>query len=78
MNATPWQLMNPECSGSGPCILGGEVRVLPTGGDSNAILCRLCFNREIAWRKERNRELAKDCAFKLPTWDSLKVYGDAS
>lgn len=71
-------MQNPNCDGSGPCILNGEVRVLPTGGTdgygSNAILCRLCFNREITFRKERNRELSPDCAFKLPTWDSLKVY----
>jgi len=74
MNPPHWSEMNPECGGSGPCIVKGEVRVLPTGGDSNAILCLRCFTKEIAWRKERNRELSKDCAFALPTWDSLKVY----
>jgi len=67
--------VNWNCDGSGPHT-AGEVRVLPTGGDSNAILCRSCFDREIAYRRERNRELSKDCAFKLPTWDSLKVYGE--
>lgn len=61
---------NPNCDGSGPCLLNAQVRVLPTGGDSNAILCYLCYVREIAFRKERNRKLSK-----LPTWDSLKVYG---
>lgn len=66
---------NPNCDGSGPCH-SGQVRVLPTGGDSNAILCRYCFNREIAFRVDRNRELSKDCQFKLPTWDSLKIYGE--
>ena len=65
---------NPNCDGSGPCDMG-EVRVLPTGGDSNAILCRFCFEREIAFRGFRNRDLSKDCAFKLPTWETLKVYG---
>lgn len=67
--------MNPNCDGSGPHILNGEVRVLPTGGDSNAILCKLCFKREIAFRKERNRDLGKDFQFQLPDWESLKVYG---
>lgn len=66
--------MNPNCDGSGPHILNGEVRVLPTGGDGNAILCKLCYKREIAFRKERNRELSEDCKFKLPAWESLKVY----
>jgi len=64
---------NNNCDGSGPCGMG-EVRVLPTGGDSNAILCRRCFNREIAFRQDRNRDLAKDCQFDLPSWESLKVY----
>lgn len=64
---------NPMCGGSGPC-LEGEVRVLPTGGEGNAILCPACFRREIRWREERNRELSKDCQFKLPMWPQLKVY----
>ncbi len=73
--------MNCNCDGSGPCILNGEVRVLPLSEErndstSNAILCRLCFNREIAFRKDRNKELSEDCQFKLPTWDSLKIYGE--
>jgi hypothetical protein len=70
-------MQNPNCDGSGPCILNGEVRVLPTGSQAhhgNAILCRLCFNREIQFRKERNRDLGKDCQFQLPRWETLKVY----
>lgn len=67
---------NWNCDGSGPHSTGkfGEVRVLPTGGDSNAILCRACFCREMDYRRERNQELAPDCQFKLPRWDDLKVY----
>ena len=65
---------NANCDGSGPCIIGGEVRVLPTGGGGNAILCRLCYQREMAFRRERNQELGKDFQFKLPTWESLSVY----
>jgi hypothetical protein len=56
-------------------MLNGEVRVLPTGGESNAILCQRCYHREIAFRKERNRELGSAFQFKLPAWDTLKVYG---
>lgn len=69
--------MNPNCDGSGPHILNGQVRVLPTGGGGNAILCKLCYKRELAYRKERNRELLKQktgTAFDLPAWESLKVY----
>jgi hypothetical protein len=70
---------NANCDGSGPCILNGEVRVLPTGGTdgygSNGILCLLCYRREIDFRKSRNKELSKDCQFQLPKWQSLKIYG---
>lgn len=65
---------NPNCDG-GHCLRAtGEVRVLPVGGEGNAILCRTCFYREIAFRKERNLELSPDCRFDLPAWDTLKVY----
>lgn len=68
-------MMNPNCDGSGPCD-PGRVRVLPAGGDANMILCRCCFERELEFRRERNKELAGDCAFQLPAWTSLKVYGE--
>lgn len=69
---------NYNCDGSGPHVTK-EVRVLPTGSQphhGNMILCLGCFYAEMQFRKERNRELSKDCQFKLPTWDSLKVYGE--
>lgn len=67
---------NPMCDGSGPCD-PGEVRLLPVDSipdHGNMILCRSCLEREITWRRLRNRELSKGCQFKLPTWDSLEVY----
>lgn len=65
---------NPNCDGSGPCSSNPEVRVLPTGGDSNAILCWRCYGHEIDFRRQRNKELSKDSQFALPKWESLKVY----
>lgn len=74
---------NCNCNGSGPHS-GEEVRVLPTGGDSNAILCFSCYRREMNFRQERNSEqagrfgwpvLSESAKFKLPAWESLKVYG---
>ncbi len=70
-------MTNPLCDGSGPCH-PGEVRVLPLGSSphhGNMILCWLCFVREKQWRKERNEDLSLDCAFDLPAWESLTVYG---
>lgn len=69
-------MKNPNCDNDKCTSETGEVRVLPTGGDSNAILCHACFNHEISFRKERNRDLSQDCRFRLPSWDSLKVYGE--
>lgn len=68
--------VNPMCDGSGPCC-AGEVRVLPLGKNphhGNLILCRNCHWREIEFRKDRNTELAPDCRFDLPTWETLNVY----
>lgn len=71
-------MTNPNCDGGYCTRETGEVRVLPTGGDSNAILCRACLEHELRYRRERNRELAESCKFKLPAWDSLKVYATAN
>ncbi len=73
-------MQNPMCDGSGPCD-PGEVRVLPLGTSphhGNLILCRNCYHHEIQYRQDRNRELAKDCAYDLPSWDSLKIYPEAA
>jgi len=48
--------------------------VLPTGGDSNAILCRSCYQHELQWRRERNRDLADSAKFDLLGWETLEVY----
>lgn len=68
---------NSNCDGDKCRFAVGEVRVLPTGPDSNAILCFDCFIWELKWRRERNKELAKANQFKRPKWTSLKVYGGA-
>ncbi len=55
----------------------GEVRVLPTGGGGNLIVCRACFDHEIDFRRTRNKELGRE-AFEIPRWHDLQVYGGAS
>jgi hypothetical protein len=71
-------MRNYNCEGhpENRCLPLGEVRVLPAGGDSNMILCFNCFRHEMAFRKEQNQELTKDSQFEIPSWDSLKVYGE--
>lgn len=57
---------NPDCDGFGPCSeIYREVKVLPTG-ETNVILCKRCFDREIKFRIERNKDLSRNCQFKLP------------
>lgn len=68
-------MTNPNWDGSGPCH-SGQVRVFPAGGGSNFILCRHCFGRELAFRRDRNKELSVDCWFAMPSWESLLVYGE--
>jgi hypothetical protein len=64
---------NNDCCGNGPHT-PGTVRVMPAGGDSNLILCRACWQRELTYRRERNRELGDDFRFSLPAWETAKVY----
>lgn len=71
-------MQNPNCDGGteGACSSNPQVRVLPSGGDSNLIVCWRCYGKEIKFRKERNEELSKDCQFDLPKWEDLKVYSN--
>lgn len=68
-------MKNPNCDNDKCRDANGEVRVLPLGGGANLILCRACFEHELRFRRERNRELSPDCQFKLPDWEVLAVYG---
>lgn len=72
---------NSNCDGGHCSSEAGEVRVLPLGTNpdhGNLILCRSCFEHELRYRRERNLELASDCQYRLPTWESLTVYGEPS
>lgn len=51
-----------------------ETRVLPTGGEGNIVCSKQGYLKEIAFRRERNKELSKDCQFKIPKWEDLRVY----
>lgn len=53
-----------------------EIRVLPTGGSSNALVGYRGYLREITYRKERNRSILHPVCkpFDLPEWEDLKVY----
>jgi hypothetical protein len=63
---------NPNCDGAHCRKESGEVRVLPIGSGGNLILCCACHAYEIAYRRERNAEVA--APYDCPAWDSLAVY----
>lgn len=60
-----------DCNGTGPHT-PGEVRAMPCGGGANAILCRRCWENELAFREERNKNVF--CKFDLPKWEKGEVY----
>lgn len=62
---------NPNCDNNKCKRADGEVRLLPTGGDGNMILCRDCYEHEMRYRRER---VAAGEPFDLPAWNELKVY----
>ena len=62
-----------NCDGSGPHAVG-DVRVMPTGGDGNLILCLCCWLKENTYRIERNRELGKFAQFDIIEWQNAKRY----
>ena len=47
------------------CSKETKVVRLSTGGSSGANLCRSCWAKEMAWRKERNKKLATSAKFSI-------------
>ena len=72
--APPAYANNPNCDGDKCTEARGEVRRLPLCGGGNLILCKTCYRNEMAFRRDRNRELGKADRFDLPAWKTLKVY----
>jgi len=69
---------NPNCDGSHCRSNSGEVRVLPLGGGANNIVCQACFEHEMRYRRQRNRDLGGAMKFDIPGWMDLTVYGGAA
>lgn len=51
-----------------------ELRILPSGGDSNILCGKQGYEREMRYRQERNKELGDAFKFKLPKWEDLRIY----
>lgn len=67
-------MKNPNCDNDKCLTEHGQVRKVPSTGGSNLILCNHCFKCEMAWRKERNKELERDNRFPMLRWNDLEVY----
>lgn len=54
-----------------------ESRRLPLGEDSAVIVCRKHYAKELAFRREINRESGTEVwgPESFPTWESLEIYG---
>jgi hypothetical protein len=64
---------NYNCDGNFCTSPTGEVRRLPYSPDGALILCRACFDRELAFRHERNAEAGRKL-FDTPTWEETPLY----
>ncbi len=47
------------------CSRETRVKRLNTGGGSGVFLCRPCWAKEMAWRKQRNKTLARGLRFSI-------------
>ena len=61
-----------DCDGAGPHARG-LIRKLPLGGGANLLVCAFCFEKEIAYRKDRNMHLAVENRFELPDFAELEA-----
>ena len=64
---------NNNCDGSNCKFQTGTVKYIPLG-DGGLILCMSCYQHEMAWRRERNKELSKENRFDIPGWKQLETY----
>jgi len=55
---------NPQCDGARPHV-PGQTAYLPLPGGAGVYLCARCWAAEMAWRVERNRELAPDARYDI-------------
>ena len=63
------------CDGAGPCS-GYQVRRVPTceSGETAVILCESCFDKEMAWRRERNEDLERQNRLPIPRFSECELY----
>lgn len=63
-------MSNLNCDGTNCTAATGEVRLLPYGGDGNMILCRSCFDHEMAYRRGEEKQWNNLDV----RWENLKIY----
>lgn len=57
------------CDSCGRKFVGsGKVRKLPLSGGGGVYLCKRCWEKEMEWRKERNKELSPGNRFPIRKW----------
>lgn len=67
---------NPNCDGAHCKSMSGPVRILLIAGSgansSNAILCKECYNYEMNYRRNANRDYPGK--FDIPRWEDCELY----
>lgn len=62
-----------KCEGVSP-HMRGALKLYPTGGGGNLILCGACWKRENHYRKERGAESGCPENWPTPSWDDAEIY----
>ena len=65
---------NPMCDGSRCSKDNGEVRIYPTGGGGNMILCYSCWVYENKFNYRRGVETENPQYFAQHDWNKSKIY----
>ena len=71
--AKKMEIHNNNCDGSNCKFQTGTVKYIPLS-DGGLILCMSCYQHEMMWRRERNKELSKENRFDIPDWKQLETY----
>lgn len=69
-------MKNYNCDGDACARSDGEVRLYPLGGGANLILCRTCFAKENAYRRQRAIETRAPENFPQHIWSECEVYSN--
>ena len=69
---------NPNCGGAHCSAATGPVKLYPTGGGGNDILCHSCWEHQNAYNRQRVRDGAEAANFPVQDWATAKPFEEDS